>query len=182
MSTRTSFAVHGAAFQPLFPADFLEQPSAAAPQARFVERGVRGATFKALPGTSQFYVIVPSPAILVDYQMAPTSIILYYETDSSTIRRVSLLDGNNPIATFPVNWSGTHLTYDFNSNLVRLTGGAPPISRGLMVLVDVDFAVSQNPQASTYASVTFASLSVTLASGESWYANLINSVATKFQM
>jgi hypothetical protein len=180
MSTKTSLCIHGAAFQPIFPADFIELPSLAAQQARFVERGPSGSTFKAVPSSASFYVVVAAARILMDYLIQMTGVTLYYGTDSSTIRQIHVLDGARSLGDFNVNWSGSHAgNYDPTFNRLPFAG-APDVSRGLVLVLDVDFAVSQNPAISPLASITFASVIVDFSSGETWFAKLVRWLASVF--
>jgi hypothetical protein len=177
MSTTTAFAVHGSAFQAEFPADFLEEAELAQDPNRPVERDSSGAMFRNIGNsTHTFYAVVPSPSVLVDYLMTPTNIFLYYATNSCIIRTVNVFDGSDSLGSFNVNWSGNQLTYSLGLNEVTLIN-APSISKGLIISVDVDFAFSQTP--GTFPSVLFGSVVVNFASGQTWYANLINAIATK---
>jgi hypothetical protein len=174
--------VHGLDFKADNSGDFFENPTGAAAQFQLVTRSAAGIEYQVpIAGTHSFFLVVPTPVILLDFFQQVRGITFYYDTHDSAIATVSVFDGSNLVANFTPNWSGNHSgTYDPQFNQLTLTKAAA-VSRGLVIQVDVNFNPSfSNPQL-PFANVRFAALGVEFASGQTWFTNLLQWLASRSQ-
>jgi len=156
MAFQTDIWVHGVAFEAKSPLAFPESLG-------LQQRTEEGAFFSTSGSviSDSFHLSIPSPTVLNDFTMRLRRVFIFYETNGATIRSVRIFDGPTLVADFPnlVGWSGQHNTGFDASN--QLTFPAQTISRGIWIVVEVDF---DGP--SFNKTIRFSSAGIDLLTGE----------------
>src|SRR5262245_10688793 len=108
MITTTTLMLQGLAFQPDYPADFIELVSESA--IHWTERNQNGCTYKtSIASQHSFYAVVPTCSLLDGVYQLVTGITIYYSTYESSINSIRVYDGAALLAEFGnLNWSGNH--------------------------------------------------------------------------